>query len=175
MAKKFVGEDGKVYVEKKRGGCLKFIGTLILLFVAISVVGAFLNPKSSESNDTTKIVQSDNSSDTKIEEEKKEDNVPMEHKNALAKAEMYVKTMHMSKQGVYDQLTSEYGEKFPEDAAQYAIDNIQADFKEAALKKAKNYAEQMNMSKDAIYDQLTSDYGEKFTSEEAQYAIDNLE
>lgn len=45
MAKKFVGEDGKVYVEKKRGGCLKFVGTLILLFVAISVIGAFLNPQ----------------------------------------------------------------------------------------------------------------------------------
>lgn len=35
-----------------------------------------------------------------------------EYENALKKAEMYAKTMHMSKQGVYDQLTSEYGENF---------------------------------------------------------------
>ncbi len=30
--------------------------------------------------------------------------------------------MHMSKAGIYDQLTSEYGEGFEADAAQYAID-----------------------------------------------------
>ncbi len=32
--------------------------------------------------------------------------------------------MHMSKAGIYDQLTSEYGEGFEADAAQYAIDNL---------------------------------------------------
>ena len=81
----------------------------------------------------------------------------------------------MSKQAIYDQLTSEYGEQFSEDAAQYAIDNMEADWKANALEKAKDYQENMNMSKNAIYDQLTSEYGEKFTAEEAQYAIDNLE
>ena len=34
----------------------------------------------------------------------------------------------MSKAGIYDQLTSEYGEKFTAEAAQYAIDNLQAGF-----------------------------------------------
>ena len=48
-----------------------------------------------------------------------------EQKNALRKAESYAKTMHMSKQGIYDQLTSEYGEGFDKEAAQYAIDNIE--------------------------------------------------
>lgn len=83
--------------------------------------------------------------------------------------------MHMSKARIYDQLTSESGEKFTAEQAQYAIDNIKGDYLEAALKSAKNYQETMNMSKDAIYDQLTSKYGEKFTAEEAQYAIDNLD
>lgn len=83
--------------------------------------------------------------------------------------------MHMSKAGIYDQLTSEYGENFPSEAAQYAVDNIVFDWKEAALKKAEIYAETMSMSDSAIYDQLISEYGEKFTKEEAQYAIDNLE
>lgn len=82
--------------------------------------------------------------------------------------------MHMSKQGVYDQLTSEYGEQFPADAAQYAVDNVTADWNANALAKAKDYQAQMKMSKSAIYDQLTSEYGEKFTASEAQYAIDNL-
>lgn len=83
--------------------------------------------------------------------------------------------MHMSKQAIYDQLVSEYGEQFPEDAAQYAVDNLKADYKKNALEKAKSYQDTMNMSKSAIYDQLTSEYGEQFTAEEAQYAIDNLD
>lgn len=105
----------------------------------------------------------------------KEESVPREYKSALKKAETYAKTMHMSKAGIYDQLTSEYGEGFPAEAAQYAIDNIVFDWKESALKKAQTYAESMSMSDSAIYDQLISEYGEKFTPEEAQYAIDNLE
>lgn len=111
----------------------------------------------------------------KIVETKEDTSVPKEYRNALHKAENYSKMMHMSKQRIYDQLTSEYGEKFDAEAAQYAIDNIKGDYLEAALKSAKNYQETMNMSKDAIYDQLTSEYVEKFTAEEAQYAIDNLD
>ncbi|MDF4082352.1 Ltp family lipoprotein [Bifidobacterium longum] len=38
---------------------------------------------------------------------------PVEYQNALNKAKSYSDMMHMSKQGIYDQLTSEYGEKFP--------------------------------------------------------------
>ena len=83
--------------------------------------------------------------------------------------------MNMSKAGIYDQLTSEYGEKFTAEAAQYAVDNVEADWKENALKKAKSYQETMSMSPSAIYDQLVSEYGEQFTAEEAQYAIDNLD
>ena len=87
---------------------------------------------------------------------------------------MYNETMHMSKQGLYDQLTSEYGEKFSPEAAQYAIDNIQADWNANALEKAKSYQEEMAMSAEAIREQLVSEYGEKFTQEEADYAIANL-
>ena len=98
----------------------------------------------------------------------------IEYQNALKKAESYSKMMHMSKQKIYDQLTSEYGEKFPADAAQYAIDNLNVDYKANALEKADSYSKTMHMSKQKIYDQLTSEYGEKFTAEEAQYAVDNL-
>lgn len=108
------------------------------------------------------------------QESAKEENVPREHKAALNKAKLYASTLYMSKAGIYDQLTSKYGENFPAEAAQYAIDNLVWDWKENALKKAETYAEMMSMSNSAIYDQLISEYGEKFTKEEAQYAIDNL-
>ncbi len=97
-----------------------------------------------------------------------------EFKNALVKAESYSEIMNMSKQGIYDQLTSQYGEQFPSDAAQYAIDNMTADWNDNALAKAESYSDTMNMSKQGIYDQLTSEYGEQFTKEEAQYAVDNM-
>lgn len=98
----------------------------------------------------------------------------VEDKNALAKAESYSTIMHMSKAGIYDQLTSSYGEGFSQEAAQYAIDHLVADYKKNALEKAKEYQSTMHMSRQSVYEQLTSSYGEKFTAEEAQYAIDNL-
>ena len=42
----------------------------------------------------------------------------------LKKAESYSSTMHMSKKGIYKQLTSEYGEGFTDEEAQYAIDHL---------------------------------------------------
>ena len=81
----------------------------------------------------------------------------------------------MSKTGIYEQLISEYGEQFTKEEAQYAVDNLVADYNLNALEKAKIYQESMDMSLSAIYDQLVSPYGEQFTAEEAQYAIDNLE
>ncbi len=101
-------------------------------------------------------------------------NAPAEYKSALSQASSYANTMHMSKQGVYDQLVSEYGGQFSAAAAQYAIDNVKADWNANALDKAKDYQDTMHLSPAAIHDQLTSQYGEKFTQVEADYAIQHL-
>ncbi|MCJ1707371.1 Ltp family lipoprotein [Microbacterium sp. VKM Ac-2923] len=100
--------------------------------------------------------------------------VPTEFISALAQAETYSSIMHMSKAGVFDQLTSEYGGQFTPEAAQYAVDNVKADWNANALESAKTFQDSMSMSPAAIYDQLVSEYGSKFTAEEAQYAVDNL-
>ena len=120
------------------------------------------------------VLVKENEEKVEEKEEKVEEEVPKEYKSALRKAKVYSDTMSMSKAGLYDQLTSEYGEKFSAEAAQYAVDNLNANWKENALKKAKVYQETMAMSPSAIYDQLVSEYGEKFTAGEAQYAVDNL-
>lgn len=122
----------------------------------------------SQSNDENSVVEN------KLED-KDEDNIPTEYKSALRKAKSYNNIMHMSKAELYDQLTSEYGESFTVEAAQYAVDNVEVDWKENALKKAESYANNMHMSKAGVYDQLTSEHGEQFTPEEAQYAIDNVD
>mgnify|MGYP000852138027 FL=1 len=94
-------------------------------------------------------------------------------RNALKKAESYSGMMNMSKKAIYNQLTSHI-EGFTKEEAQYAVDNIKANWNENALGKAKSYSGMMSMSKKAIYNQLTSQV-EGFTKEEAQYAIDHLE
>lgn len=108
------------------------------------------------------------------EVEKPEDNVSREFKNALRSAQNYIDIMAFSEKGLYDQLTSEYGENYPAEAAQYAIENVEVDWFEEALESAIHYLEVMPMSDDGLFDQLTSEYGEQFTEEQAQYAIDNL-
>lgn len=100
--------------------------------------------------------------------------VSAEFRSALKKAESYANRQHMSQARLYDQLTSEFGEKFSPEAAQYAVDNVEADWNANALQKARNYQDRQSMSPDRIYDQLTSEFGEQFTPEQAQYAIDNL-
>ncbi len=82
--------------------------------------------------------------------------------------------MHMSKAGLYGQLISEYGGQFTVEAAQYAIDNVEADWNANALASGKSYQELMAMSPAAIHDQLTSEYGGQFTVLEADYAVLHL-
>lgn len=147
---------------------------VLTVIIVIGIGGA---AGSSNSNDTVgkdKETIASGEENKQNEEAKAEENVPTEYKSALRKAKSYSDTMYMSKAGLYEQLTSEYGEKFTAEAAQYAVDNVEADWKENALKKAKTYQETMDMSPSAIYDQLVSEYGEKFTAEEAKYAINNL-
>ncbi len=112
--------------------------------------------------------------ETEEPSEEAENDIPKEYQSALKKAHVYANEMHMSKAGLYDQLVSEYGENFSEEAAQYAVDNVETDWKENALQKAIIYQDDMAMSPNAIYDQLISEHGEQFTEEEAKYAIDNL-
>ena len=96
-----------------------------------------------------------------------------EYSAALGKAKSYNSLFHMSKKRMYSQLTSDF-DKFSNDAAQYAIDYLEADYKYNALFNAKNYRKLFNMSKSGLFNQLTS-YIDGFTEEEAQYAIDHLD
>ena len=162
-------------VRRKKLGCLIasiFIVNLIILVVIFSISGAF----SSESTSTlTSSFSGQAFSDGAENTISSENNsIPTEYKSALIKAESYAENMHMSKAAIYDQLVSEYGEQFSEDAARYAVNNLDVDWKANALATAENYQTNLAMSPKAIYDQLISEYGEKFTPEEAQYAIDHL-
>lgn len=95
-------------------------------------------------------------------------NSSREYQNAVSKAEDYLDYTAFSKSGLRDQLIFE---KFPEDAAQFAVDHIIVDWNEQALKKAEDYLDYSSFSNQGLYDQLLF---EGFSESEAQYAIDNL-
>lgn len=105
---------------------------------------------------------------TEKEPESKDDSVPLEYRNALKSAESYLSHSAFSKDGLYDQLKYE---KYSDDAASYAVNNVNTDWNENALKSAESYMSHSSFSKEGLYDQLVY---EKFTNEQARYAVDNI-
>lgn len=151
-------------LKTKKGGKLKWI---VIAIIAVAVIGSALG------DDAEKDSASSAKKTTESTSKPKKD-VPAEYVSALNKAEAYGSTMNMSKQGIYDQLVSEHGEKFSKKAANYAMKNLKIDWNKNALAKAKDYSDTMYMSKQGIYDQLTSQNGEKFTAKQAKYAIKHI-
>ena len=155
MAQKIIAADGAVYVKKKPFYLRWWFITLVILVLlggCASMMGGGSSKSTSASSSSaaadSSSVTNENSQGTGTESStvagaesnaKQNDNsVPSEYKSALKKAESYSRTMHMSKQRIYDQLTSEF-EKFTPEAAQYAVDNMKADWNANALESAKSY------------------------------------
>ncbi len=164
--------------DKKQGNwfgrhkVLTVIGVIILLAIIGGAAGGNKSSNSTTNSSTTASTSS--KTEPAAATETKQPAVPAEYKSALSQAGTYANTMHMSKQGLYDQLVSEYGGKFSAPAAQYGVDNVKTDYNANALAKAKTYQDTMHLSPSAIHDQLTSSAGEKFTAAEADYAIAHL-
>ena len=129
----------------------------------------------SKSKGETELEQAENTNEADNSSDGTDSNVPTEYNSALSQAVSYSDTLHLSKQGIYDQLVSEYGGQFSAEAAQYAVDNVQADWNANALASAESYNDTLHLSKQGLYDLLVSAYGGQFTPEEAQYAIDNIQ
>lgn len=165
MAKQIKGEDGKVYVEKKPFYKRVWFWILVVLVIFIGSAAMSGGSNSSSSSSSSSSAKSSSSSSSHVSATKVA---------ALKSAQTYSDTMHMSKQGIYDQLTSDAGDKFDDASAQYAVDHVKADWNKNALKAAESYQKDQNMSPEAIRDQLTSDAGDKFTQDQADYAVSHL-
>lgn len=165
MAKQIKGEDGKVYVEKKPFYKRVWFWILVVLIIFIGSAAVSGGNDSSSSSSSSSSAKSSSSSSSHVSATKVA---------ALKSAQTYSDTMHISKQGIYDQLTSDAGDKFDDASAQYAVDHVKADWNKNALKAAESYQKDQNMSPEAIRDQLTSDAGDKFTQDQADYAVSHL-
>lgn len=157
---------------------------LLSFIVSMGIIATMLAGCGDDSSNTTPVPEKkqEQKADTSTpapataKQEKKEatPQIPMEHRQALKAAEQYLTIMPFSKKGLYHQLTSEAGDKYPAEAAQYAVDNVKANWKENAARAAKQYLEIMPMSKDELVNQLTSEAGDQYTLEEAQYGVQKV-
>lgn len=163
--------------EKKQGNWFarhKVLSVILGLFVLGAIASA-----AGDGTDTNTSTSTPTNSETAQTAEskpaaKEEPKVPAEYKSALAQATTYANDLHLSKKGVYAQLVSEYGGKFKPEAAQYAIDNVKADWNANALAQAKTYQNDLHLSPAGVRDQLVSEHGGQFTAAEADYAIAHL-
>ena len=169
---------------------------LILLIVGflLFIIGVVI-PSNSDSKESKKSTTSVSTTETKKEETKvtsqsstkkpkpsskvltaQEKAIDGLTGNSLAQTKTaisYLYTGHMSKQGLYDQLTSEYGSQMTVDEANNAINRIDplVNWNNLAILSAKSYRETGNLTGQALIDQLTSEYGSRFTPEQAQYGV----
>ncbi len=87
-------------------------------------------------------------------------------KNAIRKAESYLRFTAFSRDGLIEQLEFE---GFSNEDAVYAVDHITVDWNEQAYEKAKDYLEFTSFSRDGLIEQLEF---EGFTPDQAAYGAD---
>lgn len=111
---------------------------------------------------------------TETEEEETVTSDDTENMDALAEAQEFLDYGPLSRKALYETLCGDYGMGYSESAAEYAVDNVGANWNEMALGSAHILLEGVpDMSDDEIYATLVGE-GMGFTDAEAQYAIDNL-
>ena len=146
------------------------IVVLVVIIIAISC-GSGDDEESTSTNDT-------NTTTTEEATEPDEPEMTMAQENAYNSAKNYIDTMHFSKKGLMEQLTSDYGEGYEKKDARFAIKLLEkkgeVNWKEEAVEAAESYLEMQSFSKQGLLEQLTSDYGEGFTEKQAKYAVDKV-
>ncbi|KFI40211.1 putative host cell surface-exposed lipoprotein [Bifidobacterium actinocoloniiforme DSM 22766] len=98
--------------------------------------------------------------------------LPASYREAAIKAQQYADSMHLSEEGIRDQLTSKR-DKYSQDEAQYAIEHVQANYPENALFIAKQLQSQGVHDPEVLMKRLTNAHY-KFTPADAEYALDQL-
>lgn len=97
------------------------------------------------------------------------DSLSNTQRNAARSAENYLSFQGFSRNGLIDQLSSDYGDQYDVRDATVAVDSLSVDWNEQAVKSAKNYLSMTGFSCNGLIEQLSSEYGDQFTVEQARY------
>ena len=88
-------------------------------------------------------------------------------RNAVRSAQAYLRFSGFSRQGLIDQLSSEYGDKYSVADATVAVDSVDVDWRAQAARSTATYLKMSGYSCQGLIDQLSSPHGEKYTRDQA--------
>ncbi|MCK8483613.1 Ltp family lipoprotein [Aliiroseovarius sp. S2029] len=90
-------------------------------------------------------------------------------KNAVRSAKSYLSFQGFSREGLIEQLSSDYGEGYEVKDATIAADSLSINWDDQAVRVAKSYLSFQGFSCRGLIQQLSSDAGEKFTESQAKH------
>lgn len=156
---------------------MKFIGLFGLIMILLSLMlGKFGNSDNRSAGKAAVRMEQRTGKNVVESIEPRQQKVSQNYQNALRAAEDHQERMYLSKRGLYEELTSEYADRFKPEAARYAVTHLKhPNWKHNATLQARSYQKMSLLSPDAIREQLTSEYGDKFTKVQADYAVKHLE
>ena len=139
---------------------------ILVVFIAFTAGGG--------SEDLNKAPSTNERATTTIEEQRpvnEQEEAPKlspAQQNAVRSAKSYLSSSGFSRQGLIDQLSSEFGDKYPVEDATVAVDSLNIDYNEQAKRSAEAYLKISGFSCQSLSDQLSSDAGDKYTKEQAE-------
>lgn len=193
--------------SKKRGGCFKILLIGFVGFVLLLVIGAVAlsmgegedaasptSPATSESSeeeessspDESEAAQDEDTDGSEADEQEpseeasdpgEDSGLTSAQDNALRAARNYLEFSGFSRQGLIDQLSSEYGDQYAVEDATAAVDYLEQEVSwgEQAERSARQYLDVGPFSRQGLINQLSSEYGDQYTVEQATAGVDAVE
>jgi hypothetical protein len=90
-------------------------------------------------------------------------------KNAVRSAQKYLSIQGFSRNGLIEQLSSDYGDAYNVFDATIAVDSMNIDWNKQAVRSAKQYLSIQGFSCKGLIEQLSSSYGNMYTPSQATY------
>lgn len=158
-------------VNKKKTGCLGYIGAAFLIFIVLVVIGSLMNDGTSNNRRTTAPPDGVKSAKTEsvLTAPTRADGLTGQQRNAVRSAQQYLAIGGFSRSGLIDQLSSDAGDGYSVLDATAAVDYLNVDWNEQAVRSAKQYLSIMGFSCKGLIDQLSSSAGDKYTMSQATY------
>lgn len=89
--------------------------------------------------------------------------------NAVRSAKQYLSVQGFSRDGLIEQLSSDYGDGYNRADATAAVDSLNIDWNKQAARSAQQYLSIQGFSCKGLIEQLSSSAGDKYTVEQATY------
>lgn len=95
------------------------------------------------------------------------DGLTVAQRNAMRSANDYLKISGFSRQGLINQLSSDFGDRYSVEDATVAVDRLNVDWNAQAARSAQQYLSLSGFSCQGLITQLSSSYGENYTVDQA--------